>query len=66
MKIIIIINKHVIHIKKLKKMKNANNIYSNPKKTIEKKSQLKLLHQVTYCQLSPQVGFKAKKGKQII
>ena len=60
MKIIIIINKHVIHIKKLKKMKNANNIYSNPKKNIEKKKkpQLKLLHRATYCQLSPQVGFK--------
>ena len=40
MKIIIIINKHVIHIKKLKKMKNANNIYSNPKKNIEKKKNL--------------------------
>lgn len=40
MKIIIIINKHVIHIKNLKKkskkMKNANNIYSNPKKILKK------------------------------
>ena len=44
-------------------MKNANNIYSNPKKILKKKPQLKLLHRATYCQLSPPSRIQSREWK---